>query len=676
MNTNKLLISLSISACLALSTSANDKVSLGAVSVVDTTLESYVKDISADRLDNLQASDIKDILKSMPSVVVDGNARYSQKVYVRGLEDKSSNITIDGAKLGGQLFHHSGDQTIDAEILKIGSIELGPNSALSGAGVINGSFKYETKDPSDFLKDGQTFGAKISAAYQSAYERKSTSVAVFTKINDKLEFLALGNISKDGDIHISGKEKIKSKQSTLKSGLFKFVIKANEYNTIKLSYNKYSDGGKRQLSGEKTGNNKTDNTHNEITRDTYTLNYEYNPSSDLVKVEAKVFSNSQKLIRESLLDDNWVKINGKWSKDGKIEQPKRTYENKTIGFDLRNTSIINNHMLTYGIENTKQEQSKKADALALYISGSEAGKKEISTVKGKGEIDSKSFYIEDEIYLDKLVLNIGARYDIHKLGGFYSGTFKQLSPKFKASYQVSENLRLRTGYGRIFKGPSLGETLMLNNSLVQSKDTKAQTGHNLEIGLDYDLSIVLDADSSKVGFTAYKYNVDNYMHPTKNGSIVGKDDLELWGFESVFTYSNDTLAFNASHTFSKGSQKNIISGEKKQPKTANIHTFKLGADYKVNKDLSLSYDSEFVPGNEYQYKSDKSIKRSGYGVHNIAATYKLTSLLKGAKINFAIDNLFNKQYTKHTAFGAYFGSSDSTSYEVERNYKIKLSYTF
>ena len=676
MNTNKLLISLSISACLALSTSANDKVSLGAVSVVDTTLESYVKDISADRLDNLQASDIKDILKSMPSVVVYGNARYSQKVYVRGLEDKSSNITIDGAKLGGQLFHHSGDQTIDAEILKIGSIELGPNSALSGAGVINGSFKYETKDPSDFLKDGQTFGAKISAAYQSAYERKSTSVAVFTKINDKLEFLALGNISKDGDIHISGKEKIKSKQSTLKSGLFKFVIKANEYNTIKLSYNKYSDGGKRQLSGEKTGNNKTDNTHNEITRDTYTLNYEYNPSSDLVKVEAKVFSNSQKLIRESLLDDNWVKTNGKWSKDGKIEQPKRTYENKTIGFDLRNTSIINNHMLTYGIENTKQEQSKKADALALYISGSEAGKKEASTVKGKGEIDSKSFYIEDEIYLDKLVLNIGVRYDIHKLGGFYSGTFKQLSPKFKASYQVSENLRLRTGYGRIFKGPSLGETLMLNNSLVQSKDTKAQTGHNLEIGLDYDLSIVLDADSSKVGFTAYKYNVDNYMHPTKNGSIVGKDDLELWGFESVFTYSNDTLAFNASHTFSKGSQKNIKTGDKKQPKTANIHTFKLGADYKVNKDLSLSYDSEFVPGNEYQYKSDKSIKRSGYGVHNIAATYKLTSLLKGAKINFAIDNLFNKKYTKHTAFGTYFGSEDSASNEVERNFKIKLSYKF
>ena len=433
MNNNKLLISLSVCACLALSTTANDKVSLGTVSINETALESYVKDINSERLENLQASDIKDILKSMPSVIVDGNARYSQKVYIRGLEDKSSNITIDGAKLGGQLFHHTGDQTIDAEILKIGSIELGPNSALSGAGVINGSFKYETKDPSDFLKDGKTFGAKISSGYQSAYERKSTSVAVFTKINDKLEFLGLGNIAKDGAIHIAGKEKIKSKQSTLKSGLFKFVIKANDYNTIKLSYNKYSDAGNRQISGEKPGDDKTNNSNNEISRDTYTINYEYNPSSDLIKVETKIFSNSQKLIRDELEETYSKKVGNDWVYDGDRKQPKRTYENKAIGFDLRNTSIINNHMLTYGIEHTKEEQSKKADGLAYYIGGTKDGLIEESTVQGKGKIDSKAFYIEDEIYFDKIVLNIGARDDVHKMGGFYSGTFKQLTPKLKAS---------------------------------------------------------------------------------------------------------------------------------------------------------------------------------------------------------------------------------------------------
>lgn len=149
------------SALLCLQSAVLAEVTLKEVNINETTFNSQVKSITAQKLENLQASDIKDILKTLPSVVVDGNARYSQKVYVRGLEDKFSNITIDGAKLGGQLFHHSGDQTIDAEMLKIGSIELGPNSALSGSGVINGSFVYETKDPSDFLKQGENFGGKL-----------------------------------------------------------------------------------------------------------------------------------------------------------------------------------------------------------------------------------------------------------------------------------------------------------------------------------------------------------------------------------------------------------------------------------------------------------------------------------------------------------------------------------
>ena len=178
---NKLLFSLSLATCMAISATSSELEKLESIQVNDTAFQEQVKSITSSTLENQQATDIKDILKSMPSVVVDGNARYAQKVYVRGLEDKFSNITVDGAKLAGQLFHHSGDQTVDAEMLKIGSIELGAHSALSGAGVVNGSFNYETKDASDFLEEGETFGGKISTGYQSAYERKMASVAVFTK---------------------------------------------------------------------------------------------------------------------------------------------------------------------------------------------------------------------------------------------------------------------------------------------------------------------------------------------------------------------------------------------------------------------------------------------------------------------------------------------------------------
>lgn len=672
----KVLSSLSLVACLALSATANETESLGEISVIDTAFESQVKSITSEKLENLQASDIKDVLKSLPSVTVDGNSRYSQKVYVRGLEDKSSNITIDGAKMTGQLFHHSGDQTIDAEMLKIGSIELGANSALSGPGVINGSFTYETKDPSDFLEEGETFGGKISTGYESGFERKKASVAVFSKVNEKLEFVGIGNISKDGELHLPTKSNIKSKESKLKSGLVKVIFKPNEYNTLKLSYNKYEDGGNRQLSGEKPGNDTESNPYNEIVRDTYSLNYEYNPNNDLIKIDAKVYSNTQQLNRDAFTSD-YTPTRGQPA-DGEIKYPNRTYENKAVGFDLRNASIIDNHLLTYGVDYSNEEQSKTADGLALIIGGTKDGETENAGADGKGKVKAYGFYMEDEIDLDKLVLNIGARYDVHELGGFYDGDFKQLSPKFKGSYQVNDNLKLRVAYGRIFKGPSLGETLMLGNNITQSENTKAQTGHNYEAGFDYDLSSTLNADNSIFGFTAYTYNVDNYMHPTKNTSLNPQTDMKIWGIESVFKYAKSNLAFSASHTYTDGEDKSLDNGLKADPRTAKIHTFKVGVDYKVSPQLFLNYNGEFVPGNKYTYRdgSDlEQVKRKGYAVHNVNASYKL-NMLKGAKINFGIDNVFDKKYTRHTAFGTYFGNDNYEAYEVGRNFKVNLSYKF
>lgn len=659
---NKLLISLSIATAFAINAMSSESEILESIQVSDTAFQTQVKSISSDVLEDNQASDIKDILKSIPSVVVNGNARYSQKVYVRGLEDKFSNITIDGAKIGGQLFHHSGDQTIDAEMLKIGSIELGANSALSGAGVVNGSFVYETKDPSDFLKEGEVFGGKISTSYQSAYERKMASVAVFSKINDKLEFLGLGNISEDGDLHIPNKEKNSSKHSKLQSALGKLVFKPNDYNTIKFSYNKYQDGGNRNISGEKVGSNDEVYSYNEIIRDTYTLNYEFNPDNDLVKIDSKIYSNSQKLNRDGFIDDD-------------LKLPNRTYENKVNGFDIRNTSVISNHILTYGVDYSKEEQSKTADGLSYYISGANIGQTKKESVDGKGEVLAYGLYFDDEIELGKLIVNLGARYDVHEMGGIYSGEFKELSPKFKASYQATNDLNLRVGYGKIFKGPSLGETLMLNDTIVQDTNTKAQTGHNYEAGVDYNLSTILNADSSNIGFTAYTYNLDNYMHPTKNTTLSSDTDVRIWGLETVFNYYKDKLGLNLSHTYTDGNEKNILTGVKTEPKTAKVHTFKVGLNYSVNSLLKLNYSSEYVPSNTYTYSETKDVKRKGYSVHNIAATYKLQSI-KNAKINFGIDNILNKQYNNHTAFGTYSGSSINESPEVGRNFKVKLSYRF
>tara|TARA_B100001063_G_scaffold55861_1_gene49788 strand:- start:4016 stop:5983 length:1968 start_codon:yes stop_codon:yes gene_type:complete len=628
------------------------------IQINTSAFDAQVKSVSAKQLDEQQASDVQDVLKSLPSVSVAGNSRYGQKVYVRGLEDKFANITIDGAKVGGELFHHAGDQTIDAELLKITSVELGPNSALSGPGVVNGTFEYETKDPSDFLAENEVFGGKISLGYETARERKKGSVAVFGKINDKVEFVGMGSISNDGTLTLGNDEKINNKESKLKSGLAKLVIKPNDYNTIKIAYNRYEDGGDRNISGEKVGSETNEEDYSSLNRDTYTLDYKYTPDNEYVNVEANVYTNKQYMERDALTQV---------SNGDTINYPDREYINSSKGYDLRNTSLLGLHKLTYGTDYTHEEQEVNADGLTENVT---TGTFSDNNREG-GETDNIGLYIEDEMAFDRLTLTLGARYDHYKLGGIYDGTFEQLSPKMKLKYQASENLALRAGYGRIFKGPALGETLTLGSSVVQDVDTNAQTGHNYEVGFDYNLTKTLNADDAIVGFNVYRYNVDDYSDPSKNEALASQGDIVIWGTETMFSYDKDKFGITASHTYTDGEQKK--DGIKYEPQTANIHVFKVGANYRVSKEFKANYNAQFVPGNDWKSETETR-ERGGYAVHDVNFTFT-PNVIKNATFNFGIANIFDKAYVNHTGFGAYSGNTNK-AYEIGRNFKFELAYKF
>ena len=576
------------------------------VVVVGSALDQHVQtEINSDTLEQKQASDIKDVLNTMPSVTVDGNARYSRKVFIRGMEDKFSVVTIDGARQEGQLFHHSGDQTFDPAMLKSAEITLGGNSVLSGAGAINGSFSYETKDPSDLLRGDETVGARVKTGYQTAYERFTTNVAVYAKLNDKLQFMGIANYSEDGDLHIPGEDDVTSKQGELKSGLAKVVFIPNDANEFKLTFNKYEDGGKRQLSGEKAGALYADDEHNyhAISRDTVTLNHHYDNGSDLVNLTTDLYYNRQYMDRDALTEDygNWDNSSGSWvfTKDGELSIPDREYNVTTIGGDIRNISWVGDHELTYGVEGYKAKQWIDS-GLGTYTSGTKAGETKNYDMDG-GTVTAYGIYAQDAFEISDFRFVTGLRYDVHELGGVFSGKYDQLSPKFQGEHQTTDNLRLRVGYGRLFKGAALPETLTMKAaSDVNQADTKAMTGNNYEAGFDYDLSGLLAADHAILGFTAYQYDLDNQMHPTKNNTTLANQyDVEVWGVETVFTYSIDDFALYANHSFSDGDQTSLKNGKTSHMNKTGIHNIKAGFNYSLSNELVFGWDSRFVPGNDY-----------------------------------------------------------------------------
>ena len=652
------------------------------VVVVGSALDQHVQtEINSDTLEQKQASDIKDVLNTMPSVTVDGNARYSRKVFIRGMEDKFSVVTIDGARQEGQLFHHSGDQTFDPAMLKSAEITLGGNSVLSGAGAINGSFSYETKDPSDLLRGDETVGARVKTGYQTAYERFTTNVAVYAKLNDKLQFMGIANYSEDGDLHIPGEDDVTSKQGELKSGLAKVVFIPNDANEFKLTFNKYEDGGKRQLSGEKAGALYADDEHNyhAISRDTVTLNHHYDNGSDLVNLTTDLYYNRQYMDRDALTEDygNWDNSSGSWvfTKDGELSIPDREYNVTTIGGDIRNISWVGDHELTYGVEGYKAKQWIDS-GLGTYTSGTKAGETKNYDMDG-GTVTAYGIYAQDAFEISDFRFVTGLRYDVHELGGVFSGKYDQLSPKFQGEHQTTDNLRLRVGYGRLFKGAALPETLTMKAaSDVNQADTKAMTGNNYEAGFDYDLSDLLAADHAILGFTAYQYDLDNQMHPTKNNTTLANQyDVEVWGVETVFTYSIDDFALYANHSFSDGDQTSLKNGTTSHMNKTGIHNIKAGFNYSLSNELVFGWDSRFVPGNDYTDEDGVKIERAGFGTHNIWAAY-VPDFAKDLSVNLAVDNLFDKKYAEHTGFGISWGSEKYTSYEAGRNFKASVAYSF
>ncbi|MDF6015185.1 TonB-dependent receptor [Vibrio harveyi] len=650
--------------------------------VVGSALEQLVQtEINAETLELKQASDIKDVLNTMPSVTVDGNARYSRKVYIRGMEDKFSVVTIDGARQEGQLFHHSGDQTFDPAMLKLAEITLGGNSVLSGAGAINGSFKYETKDPSDLLSEGESVGARVKTGYQTAYERFTTNVAVYAQLNDELQLMGIINYSEDGDLYIPGKDDVTSKQGELKSGLVKLVFVPNDANEFKLTFNTYQDGGKRQLSGEKAGALylHDDHNYNSLNRDTVTFEHRFDNGSDLVNLKTNLYYNRQYMERDALVEEygDWKKVNGAWefTKDGDLSIPDREYNVTTIGGDIRNISWVGEHELTYGFEGYKAEQWIDS-GLGHYTSGSKQGQTKNYDMDG-GTVTAYGIYAQDAFEINDFRFVTGLRYDVHELGGVFKGKYDQLSPKFQGEYQTTDNLKLRIGYGRLFKGASLPETLTMKAaSDVKQSDTKAMTGNNYEAGFDYDMSGLLMADDAILGFTAYQYDLDNQMHPTKNNTtLVNQYDVEVWGVETVFTYSIEDFALYANHSYSDGEQTSLKNGKKSHMNKTGIHNIKAGFKYDLTSEFVFGWDSRFVPGNDYKDEDGDKIERAGFATHNLWAAY-VPDFAKDLSLNLAVDNLFNKQYAEHTGFGISWGSDKYTSYEAGRNFKASVAYSF
>jgi hemoglobin/transferrin/lactoferrin receptor protein len=640
--------------------------------------------VSAKDLNKIQVNDTKGTFSKIAGVSVSNSTPYSQKTYLRGVEEHSANVTIDGARQDGQLFHHSGNQMVDPAMLKSVSVELGASSVLSGYGANVGAIKYETVDPQDLLAPQQQFGFKTSTAMDTATEFKKLNLNAYGRLTDQLSALASLNWTESGDIETPDKDPIINKHSELKSGLIKFVYDFSEAEQLDFSVQRYDDGGHRAYSGEKPGATSLNEAlgFNGYIRDTYTVNYHNNSDNPLLDLSVDAYFNEKKMTAGGSSGVNWYRDSeGQWHKNGTAVSPERNFVYKTVGLNVRNSFIINDISWTAGIETFKSKQ--EIEALGFKDVTLLDGTKELVDVSVSDGPESSLIgaYVQAELAFGSLTVVPGVRYDAYSLGGAYDSSFNQLSPKVTVNWQANEDLIVKAGYGRIFKGPGLPETSTIQKGMKPSDGAKAETGNHFEFNVIQDLTSTLNVDNANLFINIFQYTIDNSYHPTKNTKLTRNIyDLTMKGAEAGFQISHQSLTAYISYSYNDG--ENAYVDYTTDNFYSGTHVIKIGADYQVSDSLLIGWDSNFSSDASLDNSGisqgklvTQEVKKAGFGVSNLWLDYQVAQI-EGLSVQFAVENVFDKSYQNHNSFGMYWGNADYNDNEVGRNVKLAASYQF
>lgn len=636
---------------------------LDTIDVVSDNIAPQAANIDAKGVTKVrQATKMSDVIRGIPGVNVNGARSIVERYNIRGVSEEYLNITVDGARQEGYSFHHSGNYGIDPEILKRVDIDVGANSIASGAGSLGGSIKFETVDAADLLEDGQNIGAKIKYAYGSNDDSNQAMATLYGRAGN-LDLLGYFNYrhqenGKDGN-GLENENKGKAQNY-----LFKAKYNFGENHWLKVSAEHYyntavncyranfgmclgdvPEVGQRGYVQANHGR-----ATSEIERDTYTLNYRYNPS-----------------------DNKWVNIkaNTYYTETENSSMNRKQTNVKTAGGSLSNRSEfdlgVTNHSVLVGSEFYK--------TTALRYGGVETNRRTGAVIgyrpDYKQHATSTSIYLEDAIGMGNFIVTPGVRFDHYHADLIdLDKTYHRFSKALGLKYLATEDLALFANYTEVFKGPGFGELTLVAPGRYTGSLSPTR-GDNKEIGFNYTHS-GLFSDVDGVSLTAKYFRTDydnvNQSVSGNGGSVYASlGEVKLDGVEAQGRYWFNNFSARISYARARSEQKD--NGFAAFPDTGDRYTF--GLDYRIpSVGVEMGWNTMLVRGLTYATNAISVVTKDKYAISNAYVSWQ-PKPIKGLEFTFGVDNIFNKAYKDHST--QYYSAVDL---DPGRNYKLSVAYKF
>ena len=633
------------------------------LSAITVTANQSSNQVGSDKINVRQADSIRDVLRDIPGVYVGGTNNMNQQLQVRGVGESGLNISIDGARQLGTIFHHNGRTLVDTDLLKRVNVDVGSHSVSSGMGALGGAVQFTTVSAADMLQDDEAFGGKIKSSYATNNNQWQNSVMLFGKPMEQLDVLGYVNyksmnLGESGDKRPLGGDG-KEVDYLVKAG---WQFSPNQKVTLSAERNDLSGLYPSRLEfphNNLPGTQYVPLINQTFQRDTQTIGYEYTPGNDWIDLSAKIYRS------KTLLDNgkdyarfvNVPSLN--WLAKLEIE---------TVGGTLKNTSHFDtgraNHGLNIGYEFYDTENNKTDAKTAVYSQG-ESGR-------------LHSLYVEDKIAIGNFSLTPGMRYDHYTLENPSTGekTYDRFSKALEAAYQFDSGFKAYVAYADLFRAPDTMNAMLLsyaNNTDLN--DLKPETGHTSEIGLSYHRSGLFGDDDLSLQTKLFRSDYDNIIAVSGPQNRLSRKNIgsgRIDGFEASARYRYENL--RTSIGFSRADI-DLYEG-------ISANNTAIGRDMGAKWNLSLAYDwqgtgisAQWDTVFQRRYKSH-NLEKPGYGVSDISVHWKPQSgSLKGLETSLGVYNVFDKFYVSQAA-RQQDPNNYLTDYEMGRNVKATVSYRF
>lgn len=550
---------------------AADAADEGVITVTATRTEKAIVDapatvsvIDAEQINDQMATSIKDLIRYEPGITVRrAPARFTAAgsatgrdrdagFNIRGLEGNRVLITVDGVRVpdafsfGAQSVGR-GDY-VDLDLVKSVEILRGPASALYGSDGVAGAVSFITKDPEDFLKDGQNIGGGLRVAYSGADDSWSGGPVLAGRAGDFQAMIAYTR-RKGGALENMGTNDAKNTDRTTPNDqdsrsnalLSRLVWAPGDAHRLRFTYEHFDSDldtivwsaiAKPPATGSLSSTATLGLTATDITkRNRGTIDYRYTGDGWISGIRAAAYYQDSFNEQAAFEDRNTAADRSRINR----------FTNEVFGGSLQLESRFEtggiSHLLVYGADYSRTRQSGVRDGTVPP-----AGETYPTRAFPTTDYTLLGFFIQDEIsFADGFVsLYPSLRYDHYKLSPQTDPLFTtfvpqsqsdgRVTPRIGAVVKFSDTIRLFANYSSGFKAP---EPNQINNGFhnpvqnyrsVPNPNLRPESSESIEGG------VRLTGDRWSLSATAFSARYRNFIDQVMVGGSFTATDPAVYQY--------------------------------------------------------------------------------------------------------------------------------------------------